>query len=110
MLYTLKSKFLDGSAKYRISFPLKLGVICGKKCTTRCNFEGGDWDQGGTCSRSQPLAPQEAEQLFSLKNNGTNVETRLVNQHLHKALKDSNFRILDITHMSEFRADTLKQH
>lgn len=33
------------------------------------------------------------------------METRLVNQHLYRALRGSNFRILDITHMSEFRAD-----
>ena len=45
------------------------------------------------------------EELFSLKNNGTNVEASLVNQHLYKALKGSNFHILDITRMSEFRAD-----
>ncbi|KAL6545867.1 Protein trichome birefringence-like 13 [Orobanche gracilis] len=69
------------------------------------HFEGGDWDQGGTCPRLQLLVPQEVEELFSLKNNGTNVETRLVNQHLYRALRGSNFRILDITHMSEFRAD-----
>ncbi|PPS03694.1 hypothetical protein GOBAR_AA16983 [Gossypium barbadense] len=45
------------------------------------------------------------EDLFSLKNNGTNVETRLVNQHIYNALKGSNVHILDITRMSEFRAD-----
>lgn len=33
------------------------------------------------------------------------MEARLVNQHLFKALKGSTFRILDITRMSEFRAD-----
>lgn len=96
------------------------------------HFEGGDWDQGGSCKRSQPLSPQEVtfiynvndyhqililhllmellitfqvEELFSIRNNGTNVETRLVNQHLHKALKGTKFRVMDITHMSEFRAD-----
>ncbi|KAH1040526.1 hypothetical protein J1N35_042269 [Gossypium stocksii] len=45
------------------------------------------------------------EDLFSLKNNGTNVETSLVNQHIYDALKGSNVHILDITRMSEFRAD-----
>ncbi|KAL3614397.1 Protein trichome birefringence-like 13 [Castilleja foliolosa] len=69
------------------------------------HFEGGDWDQGGTCPRLQPLAPQEVEDFFSIKNNGTNVETRLVNEHLHRSLRGSKFRILDITAMSEFRAD-----
>ncbi|KAL3843829.1 hypothetical protein ACJIZ3_001232 [Penstemon smallii] len=69
------------------------------------HFEGGDWDQGGSCSRWQPLVTQEVEYLFSLKNNGTNIETRLVNEHLQRSLKGSSFKILDITHMSEFRAD-----
>lgn len=47
----------------------------------------------------------QVEELFALKNNATNVETRLVNQHLYKALKSSTFHVLDITHMSEYRAD-----
>ncbi|KAK1359146.1 Protein trichome birefringence-like 13 [Heracleum sosnowskyi] len=69
------------------------------------HFEGGDWDQGGSCQRIQPLMPQQVEELFAVKNNGTNVETRLVNQHLYKGLKSSSFHVLDITHMSEYRAD-----
>ncbi|KAM7479076.1 hypothetical protein LguiA_027289 [Lonicera macranthoides] len=69
------------------------------------HFEGGDWDQGGSCQRSQPLLPQEVEEFFSVKNNRTNVETRLVNEHLYKAIEGSSLRILDITHMSEYRAD-----
>ncbi|XP_047948068.1 protein trichome birefringence-like 13 [Salvia hispanica] len=69
------------------------------------HFEGGDWDQGGSCPRLQPLAPKEVEQLFSIESNGTNVETRLVNGHLYRALDGSKFQILDITRMSEFRAD-----
>lgn len=124
------------------------------------HFEGGDWDQGGSCPRIQPLVPEEVsfslwcfifldiscrfymyackieqedapeakmfsyvshclgkskpefiicdlqvEQLFSVENNGTNVETRLVNEHLYRALKGSRFQILDITRVSEFRAD-----
>lgn len=47
----------------------------------------------------------QVENLFSIENNGTNVEARLINQHLHKVLNGSSFHILDITHMSEFRAD-----
>uniref|UniRef100_A0A6M2F3S5 Uncharacterized protein n=1 Tax=Populus davidiana TaxID=266767 RepID=A0A6M2F3S5_9ROSI len=69
------------------------------------HFEGGDWDQGGSCPRLQPLSTEKVEELFSLKNNGTNVESRLVNQHLFKALKGSTFHVLDVTHLSEFRAD-----
>ncbi|KAL3515410.1 hypothetical protein ACH5RR_022312 [Cinchona calisaya] len=69
------------------------------------HFEGGDWDQGGSCQRSQPLSPQEVEEFFSIENNRTNVEARLVNGHLYNALKGSGFHMLDITHMSEYRAD-----
>ncbi|KAL6658013.1 hypothetical protein ACP70R_005793 [Stipagrostis hirtigluma subsp. patula] len=69
------------------------------------HFEGGDWNEGGSCQRNQPLTSSEVEELFSLDNNGTNVEVRLVNQHLMKALEQSSFRVLDITRMSEFRAD-----
>ncbi|OIV94579.1 hypothetical protein TanjilG_25641 [Lupinus angustifolius] len=69
------------------------------------HFEGGDWDQGGSCQRHQPLLTEEVEELFSVKNNGTNVEVRLVNEHLYKALEGSGFIILDVTHLSEFRAD-----
>lgn len=69
------------------------------------HFEGGEWDQGGSCQRLHPLLSQEVEELFSLRNNGTNVEARLVNQHLYKVLNRSGFNVLDITRMSEFRAD-----
>lgn len=69
------------------------------------HFEGGDWNQGGSCPRVKPLTSMQVEELFALEHNGTNVETRLVNQHLFNALKGSSFHILDITHMSEFRAD-----
>ncbi|CAH8262203.1 unnamed protein product [Arabidopsis lyrata] len=70
------------------------------------HFEGGDWNQGGTCQRLQPLLPGKVEELFSVRNNGTNVEVRLVNQHLYSSLKSrSAFHVLDITRMSEYRAD-----
>ncbi|KAL5080370.1 hypothetical protein RYX36_008791 [Vicia faba] len=69
------------------------------------HFEGGDWDQGGSCQRDQPLSAEQVEELFSVKNNGTNVEVRLVNEHLNKALKGSSFVILNITYLSELRAD-----
>ncbi|XP_058190397.1 protein trichome birefringence-like 13 isoform X2 [Rhododendron vialii] len=45
------------------------------------------------------------EKLFSLISNGTNVEVQMVNLHLSMALNGSAFNILDLTHMSEFRAD-----
>uniref|UniRef100_A0A0E0Q8M2 Uncharacterized protein n=1 Tax=Oryza rufipogon TaxID=4529 RepID=A0A0E0Q8M2_ORYRU len=69
------------------------------------HFEGGDWNEGGSCQRDKPLSAEEVEELFSLDNNGTNVEARLVNQHLVRALEKSTFKVLNITGMSEFRAD-----
>ncbi|XP_076938170.1 protein trichome birefringence-like 13 [Bidens hawaiensis] len=69
------------------------------------HFEGGDWNEGGSCKRLQPLSPHEVEKFFSVQNNGTNVETRVVNEHLFEAIKGTAFRLLDITRMSEFRAD-----
>lgn len=69
------------------------------------HFEGGEWNEGGSCNRLLPLGIEQVEELFSLEHNGTNVEVRLVNGHLHKALKGSSFHILNITKMSEFRAD-----
>lgn len=55
--------------------------------------------------RQRVLFPFQVEKLFLVKNNGTNVEVRLVNEHLYKALLGSGFIVLDITHLSEFRAD-----
>ncbi|KAK4802246.1 hypothetical protein SAY86_000449 [Trapa natans] len=83
----------------------KLGSIKFFRTQSPRHFEGGDWDQGGSCPRSSPLLPDQVEELFAIENNGTNVETRLVNQHLHMALKGSDFHMLDVTHLSEFRAD-----
>ncbi|CAI0556733.1 unnamed protein product [Linum tenue] len=69
------------------------------------HFEGGDWNEGGSCLRQQPLSSHQVQELFEVRNNGTNVESRLVNQHLLRAINGSSFHILDITHLSEFRAD-----
>ncbi|KAM5549843.1 protein trichome birefringence-like 13 [Rosa sericea] len=99
---------LDMVMKHMVMFVekrLKPGSIKFFRTQSPRHFEGGDWNQGGSCNRQNPLLPEQVEELFSLKNNGTNVEARLVNQHLYKALEGSGFHILDITHLSEFRAD-----
>ncbi|XP_064971757.1 protein trichome birefringence-like 13 [Musa acuminata AAA Group] len=69
------------------------------------HFEGGDWNQGGSCRRREPLLSHRVEELFSVERNATNAEVRVINQHLYKALQRSSFQVLDITRMSEFRAD-----
>ncbi|XP_021814490.1 protein trichome birefringence-like 13 [Prunus avium] len=99
---------LDMALKHMVMFVenrMQPGAIKFFRTQSPRHFEGGDWEQGGSCNREKPLLPVQVEKLFSVKNNGTNVEARLVNQHLYKVLKGSGFHILDITHMSEFRAD-----
>uniref|UniRef100_A0A2P2J1Z6 Protein trichome birefringence-like 13 n=1 Tax=Rhizophora mucronata TaxID=61149 RepID=A0A2P2J1Z6_RHIMU len=99
---------LDKVLKHMIKFVengMRSGGIKFFRTESPRHFEGGDWDQGGSCPRQQPLLPEQVEELFSLSKNGTNVESLLVNLHLFKDLEGSSFHILDITKMSEFRAD-----
>ncbi|EPS68321.1 hypothetical protein M569_06447, partial [Genlisea aurea] len=85
----------------------KPGAVLFFRTQSPRHFEGGDWDQGGSCPRTTPLAAHEVEELFSVENNGTNVEARLANGRLLEALRGSSrrFRLLDVTRMSEFRGD-----
>uniref|UniRef100_A0A0D9WZ51 Uncharacterized protein n=1 Tax=Leersia perrieri TaxID=77586 RepID=A0A0D9WZ51_9ORYZ len=116
----LPSAGLDLALNYMIIFVNKAMRPNGLKffrTQSPRHFEGGDWNEGGSCQREKPLSAEEnntllnwhsslkVEELFSLDNNGTNVEVRLVNQHLMRALEKSTFKVLDITRMSEFRAD-----
>uniref|UniRef100_A0A453BFS3 Trichome birefringence-like C-terminal domain-containing protein n=1 Tax=Aegilops tauschii subsp. strangulata TaxID=200361 RepID=A0A453BFS3_AEGTS len=100
---------LDLTLKHMITFVNKAMRPNGLKffsTQSPRHFEGGDWNEGGSCQRDQPLSSEEVKEFFSLDNNGTNIEVRLVNQHLMKALEQSTtFRVLNVTHMSEFRAD-----
>ncbi|KAK9097100.1 hypothetical protein Sjap_022597 [Stephania japonica] len=99
---------LDMVLKHMITFverEMRPGAVNIFRTQSPRHFEGGDWDQGGSCQRLEPLSAELVDQFFSLKKNGINVEARLVNQHLYAALEGSSFHILDITHISEFRAD-----
>ncbi|RWR73177.1 protein trichome birefringence-like protein 13 [Cinnamomum micranthum f. kanehirae] len=99
---------LDMTLKYMIAFVERMSRASSLKLfrtQSPRHFEGGDWNEGGSCQREKPLLPEQVEDFFALENNGTDGEARLVNRHLYKALEGSSFRILDITHMSEFRAD-----
>lgn len=99
---------LDLTLKHMITFVNKAMRPNGLKffsTQSPRHFESGDWNEGGSCQRDQPLSSEEVKEFFSLDNNGTNIEVRLVNQHLMKALEQSTFRVLNVTHMSEFRAD-----
>ncbi|KAF9587694.1 hypothetical protein IFM89_004526 [Coptis chinensis] len=99
---------LDVVLKQMVMFverSMEAGTIAFFRTQSPRHFEGGDWDQGGSCPRVQPLLAEQVDDFFSVESNGTNVEARLINQHLYKALRGSSFRILDITRLSEFRAD-----
>ncbi|XP_020095167.1 protein trichome birefringence-like 13 [Ananas comosus] len=99
---------MDKALKFMISYVEKAAstnTIKFFRTQSPRHFENGDWNKGGSCPRVEPLSPDKAEELFSLENNGTNVEARLVNQHLFKALEGTSFHVLNITRMSEFRAD-----
>ncbi|GMH29716.1 hypothetical protein Nepgr_031559 [Nepenthes gracilis] len=99
---------LDMVLKHMISFVesrMQPGGIKILRTQSPRHFEGGDWDKGGSCQHVEPLSAKRVEELFAVEHNGTNVEARLVNEHLHRAIAGSGFHILDITHMSEFRAD-----
>ncbi|GKV24264.1 hypothetical protein SLEP1_g33895 [Rubroshorea leprosula] len=43
--------------------------------------------------------------LRKLSNNGVNKEARQVNNLITQALEDTDIQLLDLTHLSEFRAD-----
>ncbi|CAA6663019.1 unnamed protein product [Spirodela intermedia] len=94
---------LDVALKHMIAYVERVGRHAIKFFRTQSprHFEGGDWNEGGSCGRTEPLSPQQVEEFFSVEKNGTNVETRVVNEHLFRALEGSGFRVLDVTHMSE---------
>ncbi|THU62418.1 hypothetical protein C4D60_Mb01t04950 [Musa balbisiana] len=69
------------------------------------HFFGGEWDHNGSCLFSEPLKETELDSWFDPKHNGVNKEAREVNSLIQQALLGTNIRSLDLTHMSEFRAD-----
>ncbi|XP_071732555.1 protein trichome birefringence-like 12 [Rutidosis leptorrhynchoides] len=69
------------------------------------HFYGGDWNQNGSCLSRDPLKESELELWFDPSNNGVNKEARLINQVIIKTLQETDIELLDLTHLSEFRAD-----
>ncbi|MED6169522.1 Protein trichome birefringence-like 12 [Stylosanthes scabra] len=69
------------------------------------HFYGGDWNQNGSCMFNKPLEENELELWFEPRNNGVNKEARQLNAVIEEALQGTEIRILDLTHLSEFRAD-----
>ncbi|XP_073124192.1 protein trichome birefringence-like 12 isoform X2 [Henckelia pumila] len=69
------------------------------------HFHGGEWNQNGSCLFEEPLEEHELDLWFDPSNGGVNKEARQLNHVIETALKGTSIRTLDLTHMSEFRAD-----
>ncbi|MCO5601687.1 hypothetical protein L7F22_055810 [Adiantum nelumboides] len=70
------------------------------------HFEGGDWNEGGRCHRSKPLAEEEAKAWFAFSGNiGPNAEMSKANLHLSKAIQGTKFELLNVSYLSSLRAD-----
>ncbi|CAN0920982.1 Protein trichome birefringence-like 12 [Linum grandiflorum] len=69
------------------------------------HFYGGEWNQNGSCLFNEPLKENELDLWFDPRNNGVNKEARQINLFIEDTLKGSDIELLDLTHLSEFRAD-----
>ncbi|CAK9136942.1 unnamed protein product [Ilex paraguariensis] len=69
------------------------------------HFYGGEWNQNGSCLLNEPLEEHQLDLWFDPSNNGVNKEARQLNSVIEEALRDTDIKILDLTHLSEFRAD-----
>ncbi|KAJ7968348.1 Protein trichome birefringence-like [Quillaja saponaria] len=69
------------------------------------HFHGGEWNQNGSCLFDKPLKRSELDSWFAPSNNGVNKEARLLNLLIEEALQGTEIQLLDLTHLSEFRAD-----
>uniref|UniRef100_A0ACD5TBJ9 Uncharacterized protein n=1 Tax=Avena sativa TaxID=4498 RepID=A0ACD5TBJ9_AVESA len=69
------------------------------------HFDGGEWDHNGSCVSHRLLEEHELDSWFDPRFNGVNKEARLVNSAIQEALVDTDIQLLNLTYMSEFRAD-----
>ncbi|KAK8939295.1 hypothetical protein KSP40_PGU002194 [Platanthera guangdongensis] len=69
------------------------------------HFYGGEWNQNGSCLLNEPLKLEELDLWFDPQNGGVNKEAREVNLRIERALDGTDIKFLDLTHLSEFRAD-----
>ncbi|GMJ03617.1 TRICHOME BIREFRINGENCE-LIKE 12 [Hibiscus trionum] len=69
------------------------------------HFYGGEWNQNGSCLFDRPLEENQLDLWFDPSNNGVNKEARRLNNLIKEALRGTDIRLLDLTHLSEFRAD-----
>ncbi|KAL3515443.1 hypothetical protein ACH5RR_022345 [Cinchona calisaya] len=69
------------------------------------HFHGGEWNQNGSCVFDEPLEEPQLDLWFDPSNNGVNKEARLLNYLIEAALEGTDIKILDLTHLSEYRSD-----
>ncbi|XP_057493611.1 protein trichome birefringence-like 12 isoform X2 [Actinidia eriantha] len=69
------------------------------------HFYGGEWNQNGSCLFNEPLEELQLDLWFDPSNNGVNKEARQLNRLIEEALQGTDIQLLDLTHLSEFRAD-----
>lgn len=69
------------------------------------HFYGGEWNQNGSCLFDEPLNELQLDSWFDPSNNGVNKEARLLNSVIKEALEGTDIQLLDLTRLSEFRAD-----
>ncbi|XP_020527299.1 protein trichome birefringence-like 12 isoform X2 [Amborella trichopoda] len=69
------------------------------------HFHGGDWNENGTCLFENPLNNNQLDIWFDPRKRGVNKEARLMNSIVKHALLGSSIHLLDLAHLSEFRAD-----
>lgn len=69
------------------------------------HFEGGEWNQNGSCLSSTLLNDNQVEEWFGPGKGGLNREARELNTIIAHALKGSSFQLLNVSYLSEFRRD-----
>ncbi|CAA7409408.1 unnamed protein product [Spirodela intermedia] len=69
------------------------------------HFYGGEWNQNGSCLFKKPIKEDQLDAWFDPRNRGVNKEAREVNHLIQQALQGTDIHLLNITYLSEFRAD-----
>lgn len=69
------------------------------------HFYGGEWNQNGSCLFEDPIEESQLDSWFDPSVNGVNKKARQFNRLIREAIQGTDIRVLDFTHLSEFRAD-----
>ncbi|CAN6300216.1 unnamed protein product [Urochloa humidicola] len=69
------------------------------------HFYGCEWDHNGSCVSDRLLEEHELDSWFDPRFGGVNKDARMVNSAIQEALAGTDIQLLNLTYMSEFRAD-----